>query len=262
MNKLLSLFSLVRCSLKHFLINSKQRNFSLTHLDLDLSLHLLSSSSLCFPLGIYTLLCSSLQLCSRLPHSFFLQQGIFSAIWAKVLQLGWSELNIGLFGWAAGEVDVLQLKPQDAVGYKGNLTMFFLSFFSVFCHSPLIPHPVTTLPLCTVLPRPAGLLAPTSASSQKEVIGRVLHYAGERCASSRWRRKKIMLPIPVFSPSHCWWMALRSHLGRTIPALVKRMEWTEVETEPEVQGVWAIPTMARLGPRVSGHLVLFGVIGI
>jgi len=30
-----------------------------------------------------------------------------------------------------------------------------------------------------------------------------------------------------------------------------------VETEPEVQGVWAVPSMARLGLQIPDHLALF-----
>lgn len=36
--------------------------------------------------------------------------------------------------------------------------------------------------------------------------------------------------------------------GGTTPALIKWMRWTGVETDPEVQGVWAGPNMARLAP--------------
>lgn len=115
-----------------------------------------------------------------------------------------------------------------------------LQFKPLFFHRPLSPHSVTTLPLSTVLPWPMGHFPPASASNWKEVLGRVLHYAGERCASSSPRRKEACRPPPVSSPPRRWWVALGSHLGSTVPALLKRVGWTEVETEPEVQGVWAV----------------------
>lgn len=113
-----------------------------------LSFQLLSSSSLCFPLGFYTFLVLSLWLCYRFPHSSFLQQWISSAIWAKVLQL-----SIGPFGLTTAEVGMLQmLLDENEIGSFSHhslscSTVRYLLTLSLHC-----PHPSSSLSLLVPFP--------------------------------------------------------------------------------------------------------------
>lgn len=143
---------------------------------------------------------------------------------------------------------MLQLKTLDAAACKGNLIIFPIpslllqSFISPLCH-------YTTLLSSTVLPRPTGPLPPTSRSPRKKFLAGSCIMLGSDVPAADWEARRGM-------PATFHLFSFPPLAGGTIPALIKWMRWTGVETDPEVQGDWAGPSMARLAPQIPDLLVL------